>query len=568
MSDHFSDERLSAYLDGELTADEVASVEEHLRDNPESRRLVDELRALRDAMQSLPKHELDNDFSTRVLRKAEREMLADPTVETPLAESPIAQPVAADRPRDMPHDNPWRRFAWPALVVAVAAMLLLMVKLTPESGSVAVAPKPLPTSPSPSGDVVEANATGDNDRNAGSAESAKDVSEKQARTTTAAAVRQADPLIEETADDVADGALMRSRELKQVFPPAAGLRDAAPSPQIPQAAAAELAENALSQPAPAARFSARAETRQAEVKVFYVSLSREELLDTVDPKQVVYDGGVASTDLAANFSQDKLAELKKDARSQAAGDDKAIEVVVLETSLAEAETLLAQLGADSQLDQVAAANLPNRRMARSKNEPPHSPAFGGLGGGARAGAVVQPAAKGDSAGMKADDIVAAPAFSQADGIKANVAPAVDADRVDAPKPVAEREADKKRPEANQEADAEPAGAPPRPAAVAQSAPAKPAAAEPTKPSDPKPFSAPVPSVAPASPPPPEAPAALASAPTNEEPEKADAEADKKDSTKRKTLKEQGQAHSAPGSSDSKLRGPTATRVRVVFIVEQ
>ena len=47
MTAPFSDELLSAYLDGELNAEERAYVEAQLRERVELRRLCDELRALR-----------------------------------------------------------------------------------------------------------------------------------------------------------------------------------------------------------------------------------------------------------------------------------------------------------------------------------------------------------------------------------------------------------------------------------------------------------------------------------------------------------------------------------------
>jgi hypothetical protein len=70
------DELLSAYLDGELPADERQRVERLLADQPESRQLLDELRALGGTLAVLPRHRLESDFAARVLRAAERTMLS------------------------------------------------------------------------------------------------------------------------------------------------------------------------------------------------------------------------------------------------------------------------------------------------------------------------------------------------------------------------------------------------------------------------------------------------------------------------------------------------------------
>ncbi len=74
--DHFdNDERISAYLDGELSADEQAQFEERLAESAELRTLVEELRALRGSLDLLPRHKLEADFAERILRRAEKEML-------------------------------------------------------------------------------------------------------------------------------------------------------------------------------------------------------------------------------------------------------------------------------------------------------------------------------------------------------------------------------------------------------------------------------------------------------------------------------------------------------------
>ncbi len=75
MNDDFQDELISAYLDDELSAEDRSRVQQRLADDDEARRIVDELRTLRDDIRSLPRHQLESDFARRVLRSAEREML-------------------------------------------------------------------------------------------------------------------------------------------------------------------------------------------------------------------------------------------------------------------------------------------------------------------------------------------------------------------------------------------------------------------------------------------------------------------------------------------------------------
>jgi len=110
-------ELFSAYLDGELTAEEQAQVERMLADSPAARQLLDELRALSSTLQSLPQYKLDEDLSEAVLRHAEREILTRPVPSTPTQPS-----------RRLPD---WRRFvnsrslAWSGMAVALAIMLMV-----------------------------------------------------------------------------------------------------------------------------------------------------------------------------------------------------------------------------------------------------------------------------------------------------------------------------------------------------------------------------------------------------------------------------------------------------------
>ena len=114
----FSDELISAYLDGELPDAQRLEVEEVLARSDEHRRLLDDLLALRADLQTLPQYRLDDDFSNRVLQRAEREML------TRGAAPAQTEPVTPER-------GAWRGLVWAA--VAVAAALLIML-FGPNSG--------------------------------------------------------------------------------------------------------------------------------------------------------------------------------------------------------------------------------------------------------------------------------------------------------------------------------------------------------------------------------------------------------------------------------------------------
>jgi hypothetical protein len=105
------DELLSAYLDGELSTEEHARVEERLRSDPAARRLVEELRAVSGAVQGLPRETYAGDMQQRVWGAIDG------------ADSSVAGRIEPAR-----HDH-WagirRGLAWSA--VAIAATLVLMV---------------------------------------------------------------------------------------------------------------------------------------------------------------------------------------------------------------------------------------------------------------------------------------------------------------------------------------------------------------------------------------------------------------------------------------------------------
>jgi hypothetical protein len=80
MKELFSDEILSAYLDGELTDQERADVERWVESNAAAREKLDEFRRLSGLFDGLPRTELTREFPVRVLQLAERQMLLPETV--------------------------------------------------------------------------------------------------------------------------------------------------------------------------------------------------------------------------------------------------------------------------------------------------------------------------------------------------------------------------------------------------------------------------------------------------------------------------------------------------------
>ena len=82
MSRELHDERISAYLDGELPAGERAEVEELLKTSSSHQQVLAELTSLRESLQGLPHYTLGNEFAVRVTSAAqlaarEREALAE-----------------------------------------------------------------------------------------------------------------------------------------------------------------------------------------------------------------------------------------------------------------------------------------------------------------------------------------------------------------------------------------------------------------------------------------------------------------------------------------------------------
>ncbi|MFP6693836.1 MAG: hypothetical protein VB875_12510 [Pirellulales bacterium] len=138
MDTQYHEELISAYLDGELTGDELRTVERLLAESEEARQLFNELRSLQGGLRSLPKHSLGEEFSQAVLRRTERAVLpgrdadrglAGPSKpESTNAPSPFAVRDAADRSAALK-----RRVTWSVLAVAAAVLIMIFGPTTTEN---------------------------------------------------------------------------------------------------------------------------------------------------------------------------------------------------------------------------------------------------------------------------------------------------------------------------------------------------------------------------------------------------------------------------------------------------
>jgi len=112
MNSSEQEKLISAYVDGQLEADDQLRAEQLLEESEEARQLLSEFRALGETLRSLPSVTLGSEFSDEVLRQAER------------AKADLAKPLA-----DPPHHEPrtWRRsIVWSCLAVAAAVLVMVL----------------------------------------------------------------------------------------------------------------------------------------------------------------------------------------------------------------------------------------------------------------------------------------------------------------------------------------------------------------------------------------------------------------------------------------------------------
>lgn len=132
MSDleNIKDELLSAYLDDELSPEERARVEERLATDPAARQLLEQLRALSQAVQGLPRESLGTGFRDSIVRRAEQASRTTKIAATASAlPAPAPSSSATTQPRSA--EPTWTfgrsRRGWVWAAMAVAAGLLIMV---------------------------------------------------------------------------------------------------------------------------------------------------------------------------------------------------------------------------------------------------------------------------------------------------------------------------------------------------------------------------------------------------------------------------------------------------------
>ncbi len=151
-----------------------------LVEQPETRQLLEDLRALRGGFEGLPVHRLDDSFVDRVMRGAERELLAgvvpdagpDSDVEHVEGE-PIelrlkstqrraSEPELREELRLEPDRHGWRRFrrplAWAGAALA-AGLLLMIFDRTPPARRPQVAQAPRDGAPADAAWRRKKNAT-------------------------------------------------------------------------------------------------------------------------------------------------------------------------------------------------------------------------------------------------------------------------------------------------------------------------------------------------------------------------------------------------------------------------
>ncbi len=113
------DERLSAYLDGQLSPAERDEVEALLRQRPDQVQVLQQLRQLGEGIRTLPQHSLGSQFADRVVATIEQAQSA---------------PAPALRPR-----RGWL-LAAAGTIAAVAAAIVVMIVVRPDTDDVAQPP--------------------------------------------------------------------------------------------------------------------------------------------------------------------------------------------------------------------------------------------------------------------------------------------------------------------------------------------------------------------------------------------------------------------------------------------
>ncbi len=123
MSEFWSEDVISAYLDNQLTSHQRKQVETHLKNNPRDAEALREYQQLRIDIRHAPRYKLDNQFSDRVVRAIGK---ATPATDPAEAESALDQPKIIKKGSDAVS---WRAAA--STIAALAATVLMVILLVP-----------------------------------------------------------------------------------------------------------------------------------------------------------------------------------------------------------------------------------------------------------------------------------------------------------------------------------------------------------------------------------------------------------------------------------------------------
>ncbi len=151
MNRQFNDELLSAYLDGQLSGEELAAVEAELAASGQARELLGELRSIGQQVRDLPRHAARPDFADRVVQAAIAAKAAESNGAAQHGQVQVAATVSHSKAGRSP-----RLSVVLAGAVAVAAAVMLMVWIGggmfpapgPGPGTLTVGPGPDPGTPS------------------------------------------------------------------------------------------------------------------------------------------------------------------------------------------------------------------------------------------------------------------------------------------------------------------------------------------------------------------------------------------------------------------------------------
>jgi anti-sigma factor RsiW len=143
------DELLSAYIDGELTADELRAVEEWLASDPAARALVEELRGVSSAVQALPRASVPAEWTAKLAERLD-DARGNSAPNPPHHETN----GHGDAMPSLPFGRSSRGWWWSAAAIAAAVAIMLMVPREPEQ--VVATNAPAFKAPARGGEIVMA----------------------------------------------------------------------------------------------------------------------------------------------------------------------------------------------------------------------------------------------------------------------------------------------------------------------------------------------------------------------------------------------------------------------------